>query len=376
MATTDHAYNNFRTNQICTASRFVGNSLAVQKAFIGDLLLVDGEVIGGDSGVTAGSYTNTNLTVNSKGIVTAASSGASGITTTNPPTVDNSIPLWDGTTGNSLKQQTTTTLAVFSGPVTAFAGSANGIAFGNTVFGSLAGNTTLGPSNTLFGAGVGAAMTVAGGFNTAIGQAAMPVATTAFANVAVGDHCMEDMIDGASNVAVGSSAMENSTTGSNNVAVGRQSLFRCTGNNNVGLGSATLSSLSLTGASNVALGNGSGINTTTGSNNVFVGQSAQAPATSSGCIVLGAFGAATTGNQLVIHAQNANQISGISNLAGGSVVVPATTVTSSTRVLYNVRTPGGTQGFLSCVVNAGVGFTITSTSGTETSEISWLIFEP
>lgn len=63
-------------------------------------------------------------------------------------------------------------------------------------------------------------------------------------------------------------------------------------------------------------------------------------------------------------------------LVAGAKVVGNTSVTASTRILLTVATPGGTQGHLSYSLNAGVGFTITSTDATETSTVTWLLVEP
>lgn len=60
------------------------------------------------------------------------------------------------------------------------------------------------------------------------------------------------------------------------------------------------------------------------------------------------------------------------NLVGGTVAVADITVTASTTVLVTVQTPGGTQGFLSVAVTAGVGFVINSTSATETSTVAYM----
>lgn len=58
-------------------------------------------------------------------------------------------------------------------------------------------------------------------------------------------------------------------------------------------------------------------------------------------------------------------------LVAGTVSVSDTTVTGSTTVLVTVQTPGGTQGFLSVAVTAGVGFVINSTDVTETSTVAY-----
>jgi hypothetical protein len=75
-------------------------------------------------------------------------------------------------------------------------------------------------------------------------------------------------------------------------------------------------------------------------------------------------------------AEGGNAKQGVATLVGGTVSVGNTTVTASSRIIYSVQTPGGTQGFLSCAATPGTGFVITSTSVTDTSVIAWEIFEP
>jgi hypothetical protein len=63
--------------------------------------------------------------------------------------------------------------------------------------------------------------------------------------------------------------------------------------------------------------------------------------------------------------------------AGGSVVVSDANVTTNTRIILSVYTPGGVQGFLSTGTRvAGTSFTISSTSATDTSVVDWASFEP
>jgi len=65
--------------------------------------------------------------------------------------------------------------------------------------------------------------------------------------------------------------------------------------------------------------------------------------------------------------------SGNAVLVGGTVTIAAPTVTSATIVSLTRKTIGGTVGNLSYTVSAGVGFTINSSSVTDTSTISWLL---
>ena len=64
---------------------------------------------------------------------------------------------------------------------------------------------------------------------------------------------------------------------------------------------------------------------------------------------------------------------GTATLVGGTVSVSRPDVTGSTVVLVSRLTPGGTLGQLSVpTVSNGTGFTITSSSGSETSSVAWL----
>lgn len=63
------------------------------------------------------------------------------------------------------------------------------------------------------------------------------------------------------------------------------------------------------------------------------------------------------------------------NLVAGSLVVSNTSVTANSRIQLTRETSGGTLGHISYSKIAGVSFTITSTSATETSTFVYSIFE-
>lgn len=67
---------------------------------------------------------------------------------------------------------------------------------------------------------------------------------------------------------------------------------------------------------------------------------------------------------------------GTSTLVAGTVTVSTTSVNANSRIFLTCRTPGGTAGFLrvSAVVD-GTSFTITSSSGSDTSVVSWVLFQ-
>lgn len=64
---------------------------------------------------------------------------------------------------------------------------------------------------------------------------------------------------------------------------------------------------------------------------------------------------------------------GTAALTAGTVSVSLSSAGSSTVVLVSRQTPGGTLGNLSVpVITAGSGFTITSSSSSETSVVGWV----
>ena len=72
---------------------------------------------------------------------------------------------------------------------------------------------------------------------------------------------------------------------------------------------------------------------------------------------------------------NAKQ--GIATLVAGTLVVVNTSVTANSRIMLTSQADGGTPGFLRVSArSAGASFTITSSSGADTSIVAYQIFEP
>jgi hypothetical protein len=177
---------------------------------------------------------------------------------------------------------------------------------------------------------------VGGSLNTADGDRAMPSVTTGFANSAFGAFSLFSNIDGAfntacgagaldlnvgnqgtgegvnntavgaaalllnttgsSNTAVGTGALELNTAGPFNTAVGLQALLHATANANAAVGDLALVNLS-SGFFNTAIGAAAGFNSTTGHNNIYIGQ--------------GSFGVAGESNACYIQSiQNQNVSAG------------------------------------------------------------------
>jgi hypothetical protein len=113
-------------------------------------------------------------------------------------------------------------------------------------------------------------------YNTAIGSNAMDALNSPFANnnTAVGCNAFEKTPYGYENTAIGANSMREGTsnTGSvyGNTAVGYNSLFKCAGYDNTGIGTNAGGSIT-TGFGNSLLGAGSGPSITTGSANICLG---------------------------------------------------------------------------------------------------------
>lgn len=75
--------------------------------------------------------------------------------------------------------------------------------------------------------------------------------------------------------------------------------------------------------------------------------------------------------------EGTNAVMGSVTLVGGSAVVATTAVTASSRIQLTGNVDGGTPGWLRVSTRtAGTSFTITSSSGTDTSTVAWLLVEP
>ncbi|MEU9065811.1 glycosyl hydrolase family 28-related protein [Streptomyces sp. NPDC048306] len=74
-------------------------------------------------------------------------------------------------------------------------------------------------------------------------------------------------------------------------------------------------------------------------------------------------------------AEGTNARMGVTTLAAGTKTVANTSVTANTRVMPFRQAAGGAPGHLSVTKNNGVGFTITSSSNTDTSTVGWVLFE-
>lgn len=84
----------------------------------------------------------------------------------------------------------------------------------------------------------------------------------------------------------------------------------------------------------------------------------------------------TPGGGITI-AEGANATMGVATLVAGAATVATTKVTANSRILVTSQADGGTPGWLRVSARvAATSFTVTSSSGTDTSVVAWLILEP
>ena len=154
---------------------------------------------------------------------------------------------------------------------------------GNTAIGSQALLHATGSSNTGIG-GAALLQTTTGSQNTATGLAALNKNTTGSDNTADGFQALGGappmLMSGSQNTAIGSGAATSDVNGSDNTAIGYQALKTNTsGQDNTAVGwSALLNTTSITvtggtggGVNNIGIGKNAGMNITTGSNNIDIG---------------------------------------------------------------------------------------------------------
>jgi Chaperone of endosialidase len=115
-------------------------------------------------------------------------------------------------------------------------------------------NNTTGDGNTASGFQALYSNTT-GVLNGAFGDDALFSNTVGIRNVGLGISALNSLTSGDSNTAVGNSSLQNSETVNFNTAVGRRALYRCQGDQNIGLGFFAGSNLNDVSANNIYIGN-------------------------------------------------------------------------------------------------------------------------
>jgi hypothetical protein len=312
------------------------------------------------------------------------------------------------------------------------AGGGNTSASGNTLIGYNAGTSlTQGGSNVVVGYAAANVGTLSSGLVVIGSQATNGSGTT---NVAIGANAgtATGAGTGSSNVLLGSYAGAQITNGSQNVAVGHHAgLTTTTGSNNIFLGAESglsvannTSNQCVIGAENYPITGmwvGEGrfsaspgtilISGTGGSGSNISGSTVQiagGPNTGSGTpgnieLQTGVTGGSsstlsslttrltvaptavtsdvdlklnTAGNGFYIK-EGSNCTMGSATLVGGAATVSTTKVTANSRIFLTHQSDGGTPGWVRVSArSAGTSFTVTSSSGTDTSVVAWLLVEP
>jgi len=189
------------------------------------------------------------------------------------------------------------------------AGSSNTTGFNNTFIGATAGaNNVTGNQNVFVGDGAGTSNTASS--NTFVGYASGNTNTSGTSNTANGWESLLSNTTGSNNTAFGYGALPSNTIGNVNTAVGTNALYtNTTGSSNTGLGYQS-GYLNSTGTGNVFLGYKAGYNET-GSNKLYIANSASNPPLIYGDFTAGMVGIGTISPTALLHVYSAGGVSSI-----------------------------------------------------------------
>jgi hypothetical protein len=205
-------------------------------------------------------------------------------------------------------------------------------------------------------------------------------------NVGVGQGALESLTTGYDNTATGVNALAVNSTGYGSVAVGSGALANSNGQYNVGVGTQAFANVT-SGAINTGVGQNVGTTLATGNYNTLIGDSADVGSASlSNAIAIGQGAVVNATNTWIVGTlgkkqaiqEGGNAAMGVSTLIAGTVTVSNNIVTANSRIFITSQDDnGGTPGFIRVASrSAGSDFTITSSSGSDTSIVAWELKEP